>query len=259
MKNIKPPSRSDANKIALFKGKYIAQFLNLEYGLERIIVRFFQEQYKIGVHGLTSAMNEMSEIAKRNENVAIFFGHHLFAEPEFGFNVKLNSVKFIMQLLDTDYYESLKKNGKENVNVFLLMNQMGQLRNIIAHNPADYTNSGVIGFKFVKEIEETQREIFNDATKKIEIIKSYSVAPRVNEYLMPTEIQKQIFEQLLNVQAFLVMYEFSDLGLNKNVGTKENHNSYREFWNKQFKNKEVFGKDIGVSMVVNKNVKRDKK
>src|ERR1041385_7297602 len=72
MKNIKPPSRSDANKIALFKGKYIAQFLNLEYGLERIIVRFFQEQYKIGVHGLTSAMNEMSEIAKRNENVATF-------------------------------------------------------------------------------------------------------------------------------------------------------------------------------------------
>src|SRR5436853_7888895 len=113
-------TKDEADKVALFKGQYIDEFLTVEHGLEKIIVKFFIEPHIVpagGRGGLIGIQKEIDEIGKRNNNIAVFFGHHLFVHSAFSFFAKLDSVIFIVQLLDGNYFDSLKKNG----NIFHLI------------------------------------------------------------------------------------------------------------------------------------------
>src|SRR6185436_3180204 len=111
------------NKIALFKGLYIEEFLKIEYALEQIIMKFFKEYPTINIL-FGEQENKLQELKSdvRNLYYKAFFEHFLFIDSGFTFNTKLESVKTIIQLLNGNYYKTITQKGKNIFSLIQLLN-----------------------------------------------------------------------------------------------------------------------------------------
>lgn len=232
-----------SKKIALFKGLYIEEFLKIEYEIESIILAFFKEYPSkyLFVLGEANVKLEEVEIKIRNYNARFFFEHSLFIDPMFGFNAKLQSVKTIMQLLDGNYFNYLKKKK-----LFYLIEHLNELRNVIAHNATGYKKSEMIGLKKSKQFKGEKKKMVDEKTGKTITVDEFSFKPKIDTYIISKGIQRQIFFQLTAARTILSIFQKTDYHLNRGVIKKEDSEQGREVCNWLLTSHTGFGEKAGI-------------
>ncbi|MEO8150152.1 MAG: hypothetical protein ABI723_21135 [Bacteroidia bacterium] len=221
-KEITPEQR----EMAVFKGLYIEEFLRIEYFLEQIIVRFFLDNEKPENGFIIEEQGKLENayVRIRNYQIRFFFEHAFFLDPFFGVKQKIDCTKTIIQLLNGNFYQKLKN---KKPNVFVLIEKLAQLRNIIAHNISfPHEHEMVIG-KFGSKFEGVQKkEVGEDGKTKIK--DDFIFKPIANKYVFPEKIKDELFLQLSSVQLFLRVYFENSNDLNKNFKTTKHEDELHQ-------------------------------
>jgi len=236
---IKSKKPEHINKIALFKGRFIEEFLEIEYLLEKIIVRYFMIQ--------PQPLPEDFRLTKINYPIAVFFESFLFLDPAFGFNQKFNGAKLVMQLTDPNYYGVLTgtKSSPKPLNIFNLIEYLSYFRNLMAHNLAlCNTPMGIEAIKFSREFYNRPSEIVDEITKKKIPVNNFGLSPKATFFIITQKAEAEIFSQLNVTNKFFSMYLHNDFKLNKETVSKEN--KYRDLGNTMFNDSKIFATDVGV-------------
>ena len=189
--------KKESDEIALFKGHYLEKFLTLEFAIEGIIIQFFSDHY----NGKSKRKKGIAE--KENEQKENFFTHFLFIDSGFTFNSKLEGAKTIMQISNPDFFKAV---SQKNKNLFNLIQHLNELRNIIAHTPAEYRDNTIVGSKAVRKFMGKQIKKIDAKTGKSNIIDVFEFVPVNNEYFISKEIRESLSFQLRSSMMILAIY-----------------------------------------------------
>ena len=185
-----------------FKGLYIDRFLQIEYVIEQIIIRFFQEhEHERG--GLLAIENQY--IRERNEKINTFFDHFLFLEQPFSTNLKLESVKAILQIDHGNLFDAFSKPIQKNYpNIFSLFLDLMKFRNLLAHNTSVPFENQIVTFKKSKKFKSIQTKEKKDGEKTI-VKDNWDFHPQIELYVISNETRNELFEQLKLTRVFFLL------------------------------------------------------
>ncbi len=184
-------SNQEQTEAYLFVGKFISQFAEMEFMIDRFIMGYFM------VHPSLNP-EKADEISDKNTSIFLVMEYSILNSPSFNFQAKHDLVKAVMQERTSDFYT---KHGKS---FFRLVKRLQDLRNLVAHHKTYVDDGKIMVSKPIAGFSQTRGNT-EKGGRIPDVVGNYE--PSYKTAIITEDLKNRISNQLSGVLSFLAKYQ----------------------------------------------------